>query len=81
MLKILQIVTGFENDGLQKNVIILYLDGNTSIHTKNGVAALSMMASIVLALLYKCGCPCHIKLDIRKFLQVLADRTKCSGGP
>ena len=25
--------------------------------------------------------PCHIKSDTRKFLEVLAGRTKCSGGP
>ena len=37
----------FENDGLRKKVITLYLDENAIIQTKNYVAALSMMASFV----------------------------------
>ena len=55
---------------------------NASIQTKNYLAALSIMTSKVFgSLVRQVWPPCRIKLDIWKFLQVLAGRTKCSGGP
>ena len=55
---------------------------NTSIQTKNCVAAFSVMAAIVFSFLVrKYGHPCRLKLDIWKFVLGSAGRTKCSAGP
>ena len=47
----------FENNGLQKKVIASTWTENVSIQTKNCVAALSIMASIVLGSLVRQVCP------------------------
>ena len=56
------LIFGFENDGLQKKVKPSIWTDNALIQTKNGIAALSMMASIIFSSQHgKCGQPFCIK--------------------
>ena len=76
-------ITGLDNDGVQKQRSPLFIwTENASVQTKNCVAALSMMASIVLGSSVRQVRPA-LSYWI-KFIEVcisLEGRTKYSGGP